>query len=860
MNARSLLPKIDELYLLCKSLNPDLVIISESWLTDTVLDEQIAIPGYGSPFRNDRSDGRRGGGVCVYVKDSFSCIPIDDSIPENSTRLYERLFLRVPGINVLILALYIPPNLAKLEKDKIVQDIAVSAEAFLSVPQYSKFLVAGDLNDFPTEDLEFQFSLNQVVSHPTRGNAILDKILLDTELLDEYNIPTVCTNFSSSDHRIVFMPSIASKPNLKRVRKLYDFRSSIHNFLQSLNAHNWSDFYRSNADLDVKVRILYERINNAMSCIPGDLVEMSPNDKPWVTPKLKLLINKRFAAYRAGEWQTFQHLKLKIRSEIQTAKRIWLEKGSSNACGLWKCVNELRNKRSNNNLTTLIQSYPSFLAAADSINTSLSENFSAPPDWSELQSMIDALPEGEEIWSPVVTVHCIYNELRQLKVGKAPGSDGLPPRLLKAGAEILAPILTHLICLSVETKRMPLLWKIANIVPVPKKKAPTIKDIRPISLLPIFGKIAEKVLLSSVKESLTNLFGPVQYGFRPNSSTTFAHIRLHDFITSQLESTSVAGVILISFDMRKAFDCLDHKALLQTLAHSCLPTGFVRWCLDYLHFRKQRVVIENVASSLVGITSGVPQGSIISPSLFCLQMRSAKAFHPEALTIKYADDVLLGIPIYNYSEIDSTINNEIKNMEKWCKEHGLQLSVEKTKSMIITKKTSEFVSYAHQNSVEEMKTLGLVYNTGCNWNSHISSIGKSASRMVYILRMMKPFLPKPLLTRVYCAVIRSRLEYCNPVFVGLSSGNAEKLEKIQRRCHRIICGPHCSCKDFPPLVSRRTNMALRTFQQIKHPLHILHDLYPPLLPHGKRLMLSHSKTERRSQSFIPFCSRILNTM
>ena len=315
-------------------------------------------------------------------------------------------------------------------------------------------------------------------------------------------------------------------------------------------------------------------------------------------------------------------------------------------------------KCTNNNLAALLQSYPSLYAAAESINTSLSENFRAPPNWSDLSSAIEQLPVKDEVWSPVITVDNMYDELRKLKVKKASGSDGFSPRLLKAGAEILAPIMTHLICLSFETKCMPGLWKIANIVPLPKKKAPSIKDIRPISLLPIFGKICEKVFLSSVKKSLIALYGADQYGFRRQCSTTLAHMRLHDFITLKLESSSILSVLLISFDMRKAFDSLDHGALLQTLMHSSLPTGFVQWCLNYLRNRQQRVVIQNVSSSLTNVTSGVPQGSIIAPFLFCLQMSTAKAHRPDALTIKYADDILLAIPICDYREVGPTIDCE----------------------------------------------------------------------------------------------------------------------------------------------------------------------------------------------------------
>ena len=427
---------------------------------------------------------------------------------------------------------------------------------------------------------------------------------------------------------------------------------------------------------------------------------------------------------------------------------------------------------------------------------------------------------------------------------------------MKVCAATLAPILTHVICLCFETKRFPQKWKIANIVPIPKIRNPTVKDIRPISLLPIFGKICEKAILSSVKDDLIDLYGQDQYGFRPSCSTTISHIRLHDFITAQMDEKSVSSVLLISFDMSKAFDTLNHAALLRTLMNTNLPSGFIQWCSDYLQHRKQKVIIETESSSLTNVTSGVPQGSVISPFLFCLHMNSVKASTPKALTLKYADDVLIAIPICDDDQISSIINSEIDNMAQWCDEHGLKLNAEKTKTMVIAKRHNQPVH--HSGESNEMKVLGLTYNAKCTWKSHIDIASRDASRRIYVLRQLKPYLTKPLLIQVYGALIRSSLEYCNAAFVGLSAGDAEQLEKVQRRCHRIICGSHCQCTSFTPLHERRTQHAMNIFRNISNPQHILHDLYPPILPHGKRLMLQHTKTNRRLSSFIPFCTRIFN--
>ena len=855
---------MDELHLLCSTIKPHIVVITESWLTPNILDEQVALPCFGVPIRCDRVDGRKGGGVCIYVNNELTCSSISGTNINNHK--YESVCLRIHGFAMTVLGMYVPPGLKKLEHDAIMENVNSFLESILSDAESGKLLVCGDFNDFSTELLELEFSLSQVVTLPTRENAILDKILLDVELSEQYDQPIVGPNLSSSDHRTVFLPPLRAKPALVREKRVYDYReSNIAKFVKSLASHNWSHFYRSNLDLDDKVQILHERIDNALDKIPYEFVKMTKNDKPWITPKLKLLINKRFEAFRAKKWNIYQHLKAKIKKEIRRSKQKWLEKCSSNSNGLWKCVKEVRNKRCDNNLAALLRTYPTITVAAEEINNALCENFSPKPDWSSIEKKLVELQEQDDSWSLTISVDSILKELLTLKEGKAAGSDGIPPRLLKAGADILAPILTHLISLSFEVKRFPQKWKLANIVPLPKKRNPTIKDIRPVSLLPVFGKICEKIILSTVKEHLIEMYGSDQFGFRPQSSTTISHIKLHDYITTQLEEASVDSVLLVSFDMSRAFDSLSHDALMQTLISSNLPTGFVEWCSDYLRNRKQRVKIEEELSSFVDITSGVPQGSIIAPFLFCLQMSSAKALTLNALTMKYADDILIAIPICEASNIPQIIDDEVENMTKWCCEHGLRLNPGKTKSLVICKKrnqklsTESSQSTIHPSQADSMKILGITYNSKCNWKSHIVSITRDVSRRMYVLRQLKPFLARPLLTQVYCAIIRSRLEYCSAVYVGLSAGEMNKLENVQRRCHKIICGSHhCNCATFTPLKERRVKRAMSLFSEISNSQHLLHDLYPPLLPHGKRLTILHHKTNRRMSSFVPFCTRMFN--
>ena len=134
------------------------------------------------------------------------------------------------------------------------------------------------------------------------------------------------------------------------------------------------------------------------------------------------------------------------------------------------------------------------------------------------------------------------------------------------------------------------------------------------------------------------MYGRNQFEFRPNTSTLHAHISIQEFITVKLDDSHVKDVLIVSFDMSKAFDKLDHAALVRTLNNSNLPEDFVSWCKSYLIYRKQRVVLNfSTKGCTSSVTSGVPQGVVLAPFLFAAHIGTLVPQHPSVHMTKYAD-------------------------------------------------------------------------------------------------------------------------------------------------------------------------------------------------------------------------------
>ena len=201
------------------------------------------------------------------------------------------------------------------------------------------------------------------------------------------------------------------------------------------------------------------------------------------------------------------------------SKQNWTTNVKRRRDGLWKIANDTINKSSRAPLASVLQNFDSVEKAANVINDEFAQHFSDAPDWPKINDQLTMLPEIE-VWDPDISVQVVHGLLGKLDAKKASGSDGLPPRLLREARDVIAAPLTHLICLSLETAQVPKCWKSASITPIPKSRSPTLKDLRPISNLPIFSKILEKCMfLLTTKQKLVQLHGTRQFGFRPDSST-----------------------------------------------------------------------------------------------------------------------------------------------------------------------------------------------------------------------------------------------------------------------------------------------------------------------------------------------------
>lgn len=825
----------------------DIFACSESWLCEKHNDNTVSINGYKC-FREDRQH-KIGGGVAVWVRDSIQVMRCVFSHPQH----FDVLALKFISFRIVLLVLYIPPDTVLRDAEAVIENVINGADDIMRTLPHYELILCGDLNRLDPTDLCNFLNLVDMYDKPTYGDAHLDYVLVTDSLSRRLSVSGFMPiDISKVSHlSLLVTPIKKCKTENCIVRTVYDLRESkVSSFLSYLESVDWSFLDDTSLSLDEKSLEFHEKLNSAMvSTIPFSLVRCTSRDKPWITNVIKDLINKRWTAYRNKEFNVYNHLKVKIRQEIEKSKIMWTKKIKSH--NLWKAVNVNIGSKSANPILSLISQFDGIDDAVKNINEALSSVFL--PSGLDSYSVSDC---GTNEWQVQITPHLVLGLLKRMPSKKA--SADIPTILYKRAAVILAEPLSRLFTQSIKECKVPLHWKISAVSPIPKTKSPNVGDLRPISVSPLPAKLLEKLVLVSMKHDLLRHFGNRQFGFRPKSSTQCALVSLHEHLTRYLDDLRTDGAMIVTYDYSKAFDRLRGDLILDRLAECNFPKEFRVWIKDYLSNRYQFVRIGNACSDRILVTSGVPQGSVLGPYLFAVTTGSLSLNDSCCHLTKYADDTTLCFPIYN-SMPNCHIVFEHEYLLRWSMQMDLKINADKCKSLLISKASNcESVSLSGVCAVDSLSILGVVFDSRGSWSSHVSKVIKTTAQRLYPLRILRPSLSNANLKTVYYGIIRSLLEYCAALLVGISITDSKRLDRVQRRFHRLLCGGACLGENcLQPLDDRRSRLALSLLRATMDEDHILHRDLPARSVSG-RFILPARRTVRRGKSFFLYTSELFN--
>lgn len=883
-----------------------ILCLTETHLDDSIQTSDVLLDNYSTPIRKDRNFA--GGGVLIYVSDLLFC----KRRPDIESNYFEAIWVEVKIQNqtIMLCAVYRPPNSDQSFWDYL--DFAIDKAYETS----NNIVVTGDINvDLLTErarhpifDILKKYNLENTINEPTRigqhRRSLLDPIFV-SQTLTFTNSSVIDIDREHSDHNACVCDlAITNSLSGSYKREIWIYKKGDYvKFNELISAYDWDSSLLNCENIDSACQTFtYKYLNMAKECIPRRTITIRRTDKPWMTSELRTEIRKRdrlHTIYKNKKTESslnkFKQQRNKVNNMKKYARQSFYENINTvidtlytgDPKAYWKLINRISKQSGSSSVVPpLFNSENNILASNDQEKAILlNEYFCSisnvnddgihPPNFENRTDSRFNVPQLTEME--------ISDILKNLKLGKASGSDMISHNMLKHTADTINRPLKTLFNMSLSTQCFPSLWKEATVIPLFKKgDRHQVSNYRPVSLISCLGKVFERVVFKHMYNYLLNenLFYNLQSGFLPNHTTVYQLIEMYDSICNALENKQ--HICLIFCDISKAFDRVWHKGLIKKLGCYGFHGEFLEWLISYLSNRKQQVLINNNKSSLLRINAGVPQGSVLGPLLFLLYINDI-ADDLESLARLFADDTSLAHASSNKNDIETIINRDLKRINDWSKNWLTTFNPSKTEMLFISNTLSaNDISINFDgtilNPVDSHRHLGVIFSSNAKWQTHIDSIYDSCMKKINVMRKFKYMLSKQVLIRIYKCFILPVLEYACEVWDGCTERDKQRIENIQLEAARIACGLPVFCSkeaiyfesELEPLAKRREQRKLTLFYKMHNQLvpTYLQNLLPPTVAEVSHYPLRNSSNYTLPQhrlslsgsSFISSTTRLWNSL
>ena len=657
-----------------ESNHPSLISVTETHLNEnrcqgySQSELKNLLPGYKF-FHKDRKN-KKGGGVGIFINDKMA----DNCLIEPDTEFFkeetfEGVTLKIPDFplksgkkNLIILTVYRQPGqenlknfLELLEKwldkyDKRSNEIIITGDMNLDLLKFETHNKTSEYLDLMT-----MHGLLPIITKPTRikhsSATLIDHIFSkQTDTSSGILLSELSGSHGFTDHYPIFCileKGLKSKDVSKQITSKFFTREGHRLRRIGLRQEDWDVFY-SETDPNVAYEIFQERYcKHYHDSLTTKTTTIGPKRlprQPWMTSDILKMMRRRDRLVKLTTRQDeYKQLRNEITKLCRKAERSYIDKkiqdNLNNTKEHWKILKKLMGKMNDKSnfplsfkngdiwVTDTLENAENLNAYYANVGPETNRSVGASLKSPDHFLCKFAKRNQHELLFTEFTEDEVIQASKNINKKKSCDAYGLSQTVVLNDIDIIAPMIAHIANCSLEEGKCPDLSKIARVIPVYKEKGEKYlySNYRPISLIPVFSKIIEKLVYNKIFHFLVRyqILFKSQYGFRKGHSTAHATLDFVKTIEKALQDNEYA--IGVFCDLSKAFDTLDHGILLKKLEHYGVRGNWLSWFKSYLSNRKQYVDIYGISSGYTDITVGVPQGSILGPLLFLIYINNLPA-------------------------------------------------------------------------------------------------------------------------------------------------------------------------------------------------------------------------------------------
>lgn len=815
--------------------SPDIICIQE---TNFKLNSVKKIKNFKSLHKNRTNCLAASGGIVIYVNNNIHC----EEIKLNTKLEAIACYAIINSKKISICNLYIP-NSHFLQKSEI-------TDLIKELPK--PYIIMGDFNSHNT--------LWGSKTTDTRGKMIentlndLNLILLNSTQPTHHNISN--GSFSSIDLSIC-EPSLADHLEWNVLEELY---SSDH-FPITINIENnysitqtssnrWkykkADWNKYKSTINNNIT----KLKNPIDCFPAEINEIVSNFEklildaatesipktiskystkytPWWTEECETAIKEQkhafnvYKKHRTNENKTEFKLKRAIarRTLKKSKKESWqiyisTITNQTNTDTVWKKLKSMKGQTKGTAITALTTPNKSITSDPIEIANLLAEAFAQNSSDENFDKKFLTYKNNIEqqmthhVHTPppeeIVYINTKIEEAELLSTLKScknssPGPDGIPNIFIKELPYRALKYLQEIYNLIWQNNVFPDAWHKATVIPIPKPDKIKLNpgSYRPIALTSCLCKLLEKIINKRLIWYLekNKILSKHQSGFRQTRSTTDSLLTLETNICDAIANNN--HLAAVSLDIEKAYDMVWRQRVIELLKLHGLQGNITDFITNFLEKRLISVRTNDQNSDYVEIANGVPQGSVISVTLFLIAINDiVNDLEKPVKCIIFADDMTIFVSGKNIKTSEEILQKSLDKLQRFSEKTGFRFSKTKSKAIVFSRcKGLQELNLSLENlklqNTKEIKILGLTFDHRLTWIPHLKKLKDECNRSLNIIKALSSKdwgAEAGIIRNTYISLIRPKIDYGSIIYNSTTTKILNMLNPINNTAARLSIG------------------------------------------------------------------------